>query len=47
MFELQGDLFELGGVDGEDVLELPQLLVQFGRQRAQIFYNSISSQSRI
>lgn len=29
MFELQGDLFELGGVDGKYMLEFPKFLVQF------------------
>lgn len=28
MFELQADLFELGGVNGEQVLELPEFLVE-------------------
>lgn len=28
MFELQGDLFELGGIYGEYVLELPEFLVE-------------------
>jgi hypothetical protein len=30
MFELQADLFELGGIDGEYVLELAQFPVKLG-----------------
>lgn len=36
MFELQADLFELGGVDGENVLQLPQLPVKLGRKSSQV-----------
>jgi hypothetical protein len=28
MFEMQGDLFELGGINSEYALELPEFLVE-------------------